>query len=69
MHCDSEERAAILEFDGGWSRELAEIIASREADLLAREAGADEWAALDRELMALEAGRDQGRRPGARDHP
>ncbi|ACL63323.1 hypothetical protein [Methylobacterium nodulans] len=52
MQCEWEERAAILEHDGGWSRAEAECIASRLLDLRATDAGAEELAALDCHLLA-----------------
>ncbi|QRE78253.1 hypothetical protein [Methylobacterium aquaticum] len=52
-----EERAAILQHDAGWSREEAETLAVRMAAMRARRAGPEEWADLDREVIARERSR------------
>lgn len=51
-----EERAAILEYEGGWPRTLAEAIATKLMSFNQRDSTVEERRALDRELLDLAAG-------------
>jgi hypothetical protein len=53
---DFEERAAIMEYNGGLSREVAELFA-RELATMGLEPSPEALAALDARLMALDARR------------
>lgn len=49
-----EERAAILEYEGGWPRTLAEAIATKLMGFNQRDSTVEERRALDTELLAME---------------
>ena len=52
-----DERAAILEHDGGWTREEAEALAARLVSMEARGEAPATWSAFDLATLAMERSR------------